>query len=190
MIYTATEVSNITKLSKVSIYTRFKLKEIEPYLSKKQGVTYINEEGLKLITDDLRDDTESLNSLNEEVLIDRNELKENTKDLSVVKDYINTLKTENEHIYNQLKVKDSQLSEKDVQLKQKDIQISELHNLIVNSQVLLKEKPKQDILQLEEHFQDLDTKLAGIREQMEEQQVPKDQKHTSFFGKLFNNKNL
>ena len=138
MIYTATEVSNITKLSKVSIYTRFKLKEIEPYLSKKQGVTYINEEGLKLITDDLKDEFKTLNPLNQEVSIDKNELKGNTEDLNVVKDYINTLKIENQHIYDQLKVKDSQLSEKDVQLKQKDIQISELHNLIENSQVLLK----------------------------------------------------
>ena len=52
------------------------------------------------------------------------------------------------------------------QLNEKDLQINALHKIVENSQVLLKEKPQQDILQLEEHFQDLDTKLMDIKEQM------------------------
>ncbi|MCB2295636.1 hypothetical protein LGK95_19340 [Clostridium algoriphilum] len=65
----------------------------------------------------------------------------------------------NQDIFNLLK---SQLEEKDLQLKDKDLQIHELHKLVENSQILLKEKP-QDIKLLEQHTQDLDDKIMNIK---------------------------
>lgn len=52
------------------------------------------------------------------------------------------------------------------QLKEKDSQIHQLHKLIENNQVLLKEKSQKDLLQLEEHFSELDNKLIDLRQQM------------------------
>ena len=76
----------------------------------------------------------------------------------------------NRDIFNLLK---SQLEEKNLQLKDNDLQIHELHKLVENSQILLKEKP-QDIklleLELEQHFQDLDDKIMNIKERSIPQQ--------------------
>lgn len=52
MLHTVAEISKLIGLSKVSIYIRLKLKEMEPYIIKKQGVTYIDEEGFSLIKQD------------------------------------------------------------------------------------------------------------------------------------------
>jgi hypothetical protein len=41
--------------------------------------------------------------------------------------------------------------------------LNQAHKLIENNQVLLKEKPKQELLLFEEHFQDLDNKLMDIK---------------------------
>lgn len=56
------------------------------------------------------------------------------------------------------------------QLKEKDKQISELHKLIENSQILLKEEQKKtdQQLYLAEHFEKVDNKLQDIREKMEQ----------------------
>jgi hypothetical protein len=183
MLYTIAEISDLISLSKVSIYRKLKLKQLEQFISKKQGVTYVTEEGLTLIkdtlkvtTDRLKSDNKSKNNtpINDYIATDK-------EDLNIKKDYLDMLK-------DQLKVKDLQLSEKDVQLKhkdiqlnQKDIQIGELHSLIENSQVLLKEKPKQDILQLENHFRDLDNKLIEIKDKISK----KDHEQKGIFSKLF-----
>mgnify|MGYP001593871298 CR=1 FL=1 len=177
MLYTIAEISDLISLSKVSIYRKLKLKQLEQFISKKQGVTYVTEEGLTLIKDTLKVNTDRSKSdnksktntpLNDYIATDK-------EDLNIKKDYLDMLKE-------QLKVKDLQLSEKDVQLNQKDIQIGELHSLIENSQVLLKEKPKQDILQLENHFKDLDNKLIEIKDKMQK----KEKDHKGIFKKIFN----
>ena len=100
---------------------------------------------------------------------DINEFKEDIKGLNI-KETTSTLDDEissdtdisnmNQDIYNLLK---SQLEEKDLQLKGMDLRIHELHELVENSQILLKEKP-QDIKLLEQHFQDLDDKIMNIKE--------------------------
>ncbi|MCB2295952.1 hypothetical protein LGK95_21055 [Clostridium algoriphilum] len=183
MLYTIAEISNLIGLSKVSIYRKLKLKQLEPCISKKQGVTYVTEEGLTLIKDTLKVTTDEIKGGNNDSdsISPNDYIATDTEDFNFKEDYINTLK-------DQLKVKDLQLNEKDVQLKhkdiqlnQKDIQIGELHSLIENSQVLLKEKPKQDILQLEDHFKDLDNKLIEMKDKMQK----KDQDHIGLFKRIF-----
>lgn len=52
------------------------------------------------------------------------------------------------------------------QLDEKDKQISELHKLIENSQILLKEEQKksEQQLYLAEHFEEVDNKLQDLKE--------------------------
>ena len=61
------------------------------------------------------------------------------------------------------------------QLKEKDKQISELHRLIENSQILLKEEKKksEQQLYLAEHFEEVDNKLQDLREKMEQKRNEK-----------------
>jgi len=164
MIYTVAEVSDLVNLTKASIYNRIKLKEFEKHITKKQGVTCIDDIALKLIQNGLKDYKDDLNntSVDEEVATD-------TDYICSLKEDIKYLKTENEKLWEQLQEKDRQLNTKD--------------RLLENSQVLLKEKPKQDILLLEEHFQDLDSKLEEVKENM--QQRKEHQKSKGFFNKIF-----
>ena len=178
MSYNVSEVSEITKLSKVSIYSRFKLKKFEPYLTKKQGVVYITEEGLKIIVGDLKENKEPINYLKEEAY---DSIKGNKEELSFKTDYINTLK-------DQLKIKDTQILEKDLQLKEKDLQIHEINNrlsqeqdLHKNTQILFKQQQPQQILQLEAHFEELDNKLIEIKDKMQK----KEKDHKGIFKKIF-----
>lgn len=171
MLYTVAEVSNLTNLSKVSIYNKLKLKEIQEHITKKQGVTYIDETGLNLIKDNLKlnaDDLKDLNdsdidnSINKDIEID-------TEDLNVKDDYINYLKLENERLWQEL--------------KDKNLQIGNLQRLVENGQVLLREKP-QDIKALEAHFKDLDNRLIAVREKMEEKKQHQEN-NKNFFCRFF-----
>ena len=60
-------------------------------------------------------------------------------------------------------------------LKEKDKQISELHKLIENSQILLKEEQKksEQQLYLAEHFEEVDNKLQDLKEKMEKKRNEK-----------------
>ena len=70
------------------------------------------------------------------------------------------------------------------QLKEKDRQITELHRLIENSQVLLKEEQKkgEQQLYLAEHFEEVDQKLQDLREKMIEKSIKEKE---SFFKRIF-----
>jgi len=154
MNYTIAEVSELIDLSKVSIYKKLKLKELKGHIIKKKGITYIDEVGFNLIKFDLKVPLkEGLKDFKEEATNTtlNDEVATDIEDLNLNKELFKLLKE---------------------QLKEKDIQIKELHRLLENGQVLLKEKPK-DLKLLEEHFQDLDTKLSNIREQMENKDVTK-----------------
>lgn len=144
MLYSVAEVSDTIGVSKQSIYNKMKLKELEEHISKKQGITYIDEVGLNLIRNSLNTTTDDLNCSKNES--EDNGLDEESatckEDSTLDKEFFNLLKE---------------------QLKEKDIQIHELHKLIENNQVLLKDKP-QDIKLLEQHFQDLDDKIMNIKE--------------------------
>ena len=66
------------------------------------------------------------------------------------------------------------------QLKEKDKQIQELHRLIENSQILLKQEQKncESQMQLEEHFKEVDKKLEALKDKMEHK---REKKRFSFF---------
>ena len=53
MLRSVAEVSVLTGLSKVSIYNKIKLKEIEQYVVKNKGITYVSDEGIALIKEGL-----------------------------------------------------------------------------------------------------------------------------------------
>lgn len=166
MLRSVAEVSVLTGLSKVSIYNKIKLKEIEKYVVKNKGITYISDEGISLIVEGLNLNDDKLNGLNfhlkrerEDVAVnigntDFKEFKLELKELN--KNYLNSLKSENEVLKKQL--------------DEKDKQISELHRLIENNQILLKEEQKKSEhqLYLAEHFEEVDNKLQDLKEKMEQ----------------------
>ena len=170
MLYTVAEVSNLTGLSKVSIYNKIKLKELHEHITKKQGVSYIDEIGLILIKDSLNLNNDALNDLNNNDIDNslNDDIAMDTDDLNNKNDYINYLKVENERLWEEL--------------KDKNLQISNLQRLVENGQVLLKDKPKQDIKLLDEHFKDLDNRLLEVREHMKDK--AKENKNS---GNIFNN---
>lgn len=172
MLYTVAEAADFTNLSKVSIYNKLKLKELEPYITKNKGVTYISEDGVNLIKSSLNLKNDNLKDLNhndmDTALNDGIEPRE--EDLNVKDDYINYLKAENEKLWQEI--------------QEKNNQITNFSRLVQNGQVLLKDKNDNDnILELEAHFTELDNKLIKIREQMEERRISQEKK--GFWGKIF-----
>lgn len=164
MLYTVSEISDLIGLSKVSIYNKLKLKELQEHISKNQGITYVDEVGFNLIKEGLKLKEDDLNVLNEE------DQKEGSKadDERLLTINIELIKTLND-----------QLKEKDIQISKKDIQISELHKLIENTQILLKQQQDKELkqLQLEEHFKEIDNRLVDLRSKMEDK---KDKKNNIF----------
>lgn len=156
-LYDINKVSELTGVSKVTIYKKLKkLKELEPFIVRKDDKTYILEGGLKLIKEHLTVNKKVNSEVESELVIEGI-----STELTINKELINLL-TE-------------QLKEKDIQLKEKDKQIAELHKLIENSQILLKEEQKksEQQLYLAEHFEEVDNKLQDLREKMEQRKNEK-----------------
>lgn len=170
MLYDVDEISKKLNISKVTVYSKLKLKEIRPYIVKKQGKSFIEEEGFKLIKDSLSvkntiENDSVVNTVNEEIATD-------DEDLVNLKDsLISTLNSDIEFLRQEISAKNKQLDAKD--------------KLIENMQVLLKQEQDKDkqkeLLALEAHFKELDFKLAEIREEM--QQRKNKSKLFSFFKK-------
>ena len=74
MLRSVAEVSVLTGLSKVSIYNKIKLKEIEKYVVKNKGITYISDEGINLIFKGLNFNDDRLNGLTDGLNIDREDV--------------------------------------------------------------------------------------------------------------------
>lgn len=171
MLRSVAEVSVLTGLSKVSIYNKIKLKELEKYVVKNKGITYISDEGINLIFKGLNFKDDTLNGFTNGLNIDREDVAISIKNTDFKefklelkefnKEYLNSLKSENEFLKKQL--------------DEKDKQISELHKLIENSQILLKEEQKksEQQLYLAEHFEEVDNKLQDLREKMEQKRNEK-----------------
>ena len=176
MLYTIAEIADITNLSKVTIYKHLKLKDMEKYKSKKKGTTYVSEEGFSLIKNKLSayinnmDSTKSNSSNN----TDTNEIATDNDDLSINETVIKTL-------IGQLKIKDLQLSEKDIQIRNLNNRLSQEQDLHKNTQILFKQQQPKQILQLEEHFEELDNKLIEIKDKMQK----KEKDHKGIFKKIF-----
>lgn len=155
MLYDVEQVASKLNISKMTVYNKIKLKEHKDKVIRKAGKTYIDEVLLKLIKDSLKiknrienDDIEKQG--NEEIAIAKDDF------LNLNKDLVNGLL--------------EQLKEKDNQIKELNNRLATEQDLHKNSQILLKtqqDKPKEDILLLENHFKELDIKLIEVMEHME-----------------------
>ena len=126
MLRTVEDTAIQLGVSKNTIYNKLKLKEYKSKLVKKQGKSMIDESLFNLIQEGLKvqnevEKKEIKNDVNAEISIDEDGL------LNLNKELIDNLLE---------------------QLKEKDKQISELHKLIENSQILLKEEQKKSEQQL------------------------------------------
>jgi hypothetical protein len=165
MLYDVEQVASQLNVSKQTIYSKLKLKEYKGKVLIKQGKSYVDDDLFNLIKDTLK----VKSSFNTTVNVDTPVEPKNVDNTIVDEDLLNL----NKDLINALLE----------QLKEKDIQIHELHKLIENNQVLLKEKPQQDLLQLEEHFYTLDNKLIEIRNQLEQRKAHQDSQN--IFKKIF-----
>jgi hypothetical protein len=163
MLYDVEQISDLTNLSKATIYKKFKLKELQPYIVKKQGKSYVDQEGFNLIKQGLN----LTDVLNEELNFKEIETDEtpciatDNEDLIKVKnDLINSLNEQVQFLKEQLGVKDKQLESKDKLLENMQV-------LVKNSQI----KRENDIPMLEAHFMELDQKLADIKIEMEQRKI-------------------
>lgn len=161
MFYTVAEIASKLNLSKVAIYNKLKLKEIEPYIVKKAGVTYVSEEGLNFIKEGLN----MFTTVKTEDAID-DETQDTPTGFSGNKELINALNCEIELLW-------KQIAEKDLQLKAKDDQIYKLTQLVENGQVLLKDKGQQELLALEDHFAQVNASLIELRERIQQKKENK-----------------
>lgn len=159
-MFTVEEVAEQLKVSKVTIYS--KLKKFDNMVVLKQGKKYIDMDLFNLIKNDLKyKDTNNNdlnidnNNANDEVTADADDV------LNINKNLINALLE---------------------QLKEKDKQISELHKLIENNQILLKQDKEVNQLQLEEHFNEFNLKLNDVKNKMEQR---KEEQKKGFFEKFF-----
>ena len=148
MLRTVEETAIQLGVSKTTIYNKLKMKEYKSKLVKKQGKSMIDDSLFNLIQDGLKvqnevENKEIENDVNAETSIDEDGL------LNLNKELIDNLLE---------------------QLKEKDKQISELHRLIENNQILLKEEQKksEQQLYLAEHFEEVDNKLQDLKEKMEQ----------------------
>jgi hypothetical protein len=153
MLRTVEETAIQLGVSKTTIYNKLKLKDFKSRIVKKQGKSMIDDDLFKLIQEGLKYqnqfDYDNIDfDINAETSIDEDDLLNLNKEL----------------IENLLE-----------QLKEKDKQISELHKLIENSQILLKEEQKKtdQQLYLSEHFEEVDNKLQDLREKMEQKRNEK-----------------
>ncbi len=162
MLRTVEETAIELGVSKTTIYNKLKLKQYKCKIVKKQGKSMVDDSLFNLIKESLKvknivENEEIDSDVNEEISIDREGLFNLNQEL----------------IENLLD-----------QLKEKDKQIAELHKLIENSQVLLKEEQKksEQQLYLAEHFEEVDNKLQDLREKMEQRKNDK-----KGFFKIFSN---
>ena len=192
MLYSVEQIANLTKVSKVTIYRKLKLKQVKPYIITKQGKSYVDEHGFNVITDLLnvistvnKDvnhiETEQAITLEEHDLQDNNMCNNNL---------ITELKSEVEFLRNllekhsskgEIEFLHSQLEEKDRQLESKDKLLENMQILVKNSQI----KHDDNIPMLEAHFAELDEKIVNIKKEMEERKVNFEVNEKKSFFKFF-----
>ena len=147
MLRSVEDVAIELGVSKTAIYNKLKLNNFRKRIVKKSARTMIDEELFNLIKDSLKVKSE----VESEVYEDD------------VKQYISIDEDDSLNLNKEL------IRGLLEQLKNKDKQIDELHKLIENNQILLKQQQDKELkqLQLEEHFQEVDERLNEIRGKME-----------------------
>lgn len=179
MYYTIAKVAEKVGISKSAVYKKIKTNELKPYISKKQGVTFISENGLKLIQSGINDFVNECKEVEPEL----QEIAEN-KDFKSENKAVENIETDSRY----LKHLENEVDRLWAELEEKNNQISKLSRLVENGQVLLREQPKQNIELLQEHFDELDGKIIEIRERMHLKQANHEADHQSFWNKLFSKK--
>ena len=194
MLYDVEQIAKLTQVSKVTVYRKLKLNEIQPYIIVKQGKSYLDEEGFHVISELLNVITPENGELTPkeieqaESIENKGLLHETSCNYAVVSE----LKSQIEFLQDLLKnhpSKDeieflkSQLQEKDKQLESKDKLLENMQVLVKNSQL----NQERDIPMLEAHFMELDEKLANIRAEMEQRKIKyqEEQQQKGFWEKLF-----
>lgn len=161
--YTVAEIAERLNLSKQGVYNKLKLKEIKLHTSKKQGTTYIDDIGLKLIEDSINDFV-AVEPAPEETTENKpfeEELKDVESSGIAENDFINYLKEENSRLWEQ---------------------VNTLNRLIENGQVLLKDKSQDDTELLEGHCSEVDGKLTEVKERMTERKESGQRLFGRWFG--------
>ncbi|MDJ8959865.1 DUF536 domain-containing protein [Clostridium perfringens] len=151
MLRSVEEVARELNVSKTAIYNKLKFKEFKNKVVKKQGKSMVDEELFNLIKDSLKFKQE----------VENGEKVENEE-----YDFKEEIATDREESLNLNKgLIDALIA----QLEEKDRQIAELHKLLENNQVLLREEKvnKVNLLELDEHFKEVDNKLNILKEKME-----------------------
>ena len=174
MLYTVQEVADKLHISKVTIYKKLKLTKLSEMTIMQNEQIMICDELIGLINDSLKTKRDFIDD--DKMAVETVE----TEDLQVNSDELTAYKILTETLIKQLTEKDNQINDYSERLKQS----LELNR---NSQVLLKDKPHEDILLLEEHFQDLDSKLEEVKENMKRRKSS--QKTKGFFSKIFRSTN-
>jgi len=161
MLKSVEEVATELGVSKTAIYNKLKLDEYKDMVIKKQGRSMINEQLFKFIKENLKFKN-VVDEENKEIPVIDEDKKEDKKDETIVK------------------LNDVAVNCLVEQLKEKDKQIQELHRLIENSQILLKQEQKncESQMQLEKHFKEVDKKLETLKAKMEDR---REKKRFSFF---------
>lgn len=153
MLRTVEETAIELGVSKTTIYNKLKLKQYKYKIVIKQGKSMVDDGLFNLIQANLKvksivENEDIKNDASAEASIDEEGLFNLNQEL--IQNLLN-------------------------QLKEKDRQISELHKLIENSQILLKEEQKktEQQLYLAEHFEEVDNKLQDLKEKMEQRKNDK-----------------
>lgn len=166
MLYTIAEVSELTGLSKTRIYKNLKLKELKAHISKRQGTTYITQQGFNLINESLTLNNEVKNKLKPKdiVKIANNEIAIDTESFNIKDDYIETLK--------------EQLKEKDKHIEELTVVLNKVQELHKNAQILFK-------LDQEQQIKKIDDKWIRIKENMQERKSQYEgEEKKNWFNKL------
>lgn len=167
MLHSINDLSTLTGVSKMTIYRKLKNKNLNSYIIIKKGIQYLDDDGLTLLKHMLNI-CESVTSDDKDVkdnIIDDNSSSENVEISMDKQDYITSLQSEIEFLRSEMQEKNSQIKELHNRLHIEQ----ELHK---NTQILFKqeqdkEQPKE-VLALEAHFKELDSKLAEIRTEMQQ----------------------
>jgi chromosome segregation ATPase len=154
VLYDIEQIAELTGVSKVTIYKKIKLKDVKPFIVKKEGKTYVEEEAINLIKQSIKFTAE------DNLDIDSKDIEEDMSAdyTKAVDELINTKNELINSLQQQVQFLQDQLTNKD--------------RLMENMQVLLKQEKEQpeSLLALEEHVKEVDNKLIEIRERMQERQ--------------------
>lgn len=167
MLYDVEQVAIKLNVSKVTIYNKLKLKEFKDKILIKQGKTYIDDDLINLIKDNLKLTTKLNDDYTEPMEEPQNTI--NDEDIvNINKELISALL--------------EQLNVKDIQIQELNNRLAAEQELTKNRQVLELKRQPQDIKALEEHFKTIDNSLLEVRERMLQR---KNESSKSIFQKIF-----